>query len=257
MTQKGIKMKNRIVDKLKEVEKEKGIEILFAVESGSRAWGFASPDSDYDVRFVYKKAKNEYLSLWDSKDTVQFMTEDDLDGSGWDLKKATKLLAKSNASLLGWLFSPIVYIDKGETLLKMKALAEGNFNPVSGFYHYHSMNKGFYEQLIMGNGEMNLKAFFYAARTSFCANWILCLGTIPPVEFQKMYPLCDEDGAQHLDALIEKKASTNESGNSKIDSVLLELIKRIVVENMEEKDSVANRRANMEEFNSFFINELT
>ncbi len=250
-------MENRILEKLKQVEKERNVEILFAVESGSRAWGFASPDSDYDVRFVYKKTKDEYLGLWDSKDTIEFMTEDELDGSGWDLKKATLLLAKSNASLLGWLFSPIVYINKGKTLSKMRALASGNFNPVAGFYHYHSMNKGFYEQLIMGNGEMNLKAFFYAARTSFCANWILRFGSIPPVEFKKLYGLFNEECAQAFDELIIRKAQTAESGQMKINSTLMELIKRIVVENMEGKSSVENRKVNKEEFNRFFINELS
>ena len=249
-------MKNRILEKLKQVEKEKNVEILFAVESGSRAWGFASPDSDYDVRFVYRKKKEEYLNLWESKDTIGFMTEDDLDGSGWDLKKATTLLVKSNASLLGWLFSPIIYIDNGGTLNAMKALASDNFIPVSGFYHYHSMNKGFYEQLIMGNGEMNIKTFFYAARTSFCANWILRFGSIPPVEFLKLYTLFDEESAELLNALIEEKGLTKESGKAKIDPRLIELIKRIVIENMEGKDDVATRKINRGDFERFFINEL-
>lgn len=249
-------MKDRILEKLKQVEKEKNVEILFAVESGSRAWGFVSPDSDYDVRFVYRKKKEEYLSLWESKDTIGFMTEDDLDGSGWDLKKATTLLAKSNASLLGWLFSPIVYIDNGGTLNAMKALASDNFIPVSAFYHYHSMNKGFYEQLIMENGEMNLKAFFYAARTSFCANWVLRFGSIPPVEFLKLYTLFDEESAELLNALIDEKGLTKESGKAKIDPRLIELIERIVIENMEGKDDVATRKINRDDFERFFINEL-
>lgn len=249
-------MKKKILDKLAQIERDRNIEILFAVESGSRAWGFASPDSDYDIRFVYKRKLDDYLSLWDSKDTIQFMTEDDLDGSGWDLKKATLLLAKSNASFLGWLFSPIVYINKGDTLEKMKKLAVDNFNPVSGFYHYHSMNKGFYEQLVLGNGEMNLKAYFYAARTSFCANWILRFGSIPPVEFRELYGLFEKDEAQLLEELIEKKASIGESETAKIDRQLMELIKRTVVENMEEKDSVENRKGNSQEFNEFFLNEL-
>lgn len=249
-------MKDRILNKLAQIERDRNIEILFAVESGSRAWGFASPDSDYDIRFVYKRKLDDYLSLWDSKDTIQFMTEDDLDGSGWDLKKATLLLAKSNASFLGWLFSPIVYITKDDTLEKMKKLALENFNPVSGFYHYHSMNKGFYEKLVLGKGEMNIKAFFYAARTSFCANWILRFGSIPPVEFRKLYELFGEEEAQVLDELIKQKASTREAGMVKIDQQLMELIKQIVVENIEEKDSVENRKGNNQEFNEFFLNEL-
>lgn len=247
-------MKDQILKKLQEVELNHSIEILFAVESGSRAWGFASPDSDYDIRFVYKRKMESYLSLWDSKDSIEFMTEDDLDGSGWDLKKATLLLAKSNASFLGWLFSPIVYIDRGGTLDTMKQLAIENFNPIAGFYHYHSMNKGFYEQL--ESKELKLKAFFYATRTAFCANWILKNETIPPVLFQDLYSLIDEENAQSLDKLIARKAQTNESGFSAIDDKLITLVKEIVLENNNLKDSIKAKKATIADFDRFFINQL-
>ncbi|WBX78047.1 nucleotidyltransferase domain-containing protein [Tenacibaculum ovolyticum] len=102
-------MEKKILEYLVNLEREKDIEILFAVESGSRAWGFASPDSDYDIRFVYKHKREWYLNLWEQKDSIQFMTDDDLDGSGWDIRKALQLLSKSNASFLGWLFSPVIY----------------------------------------------------------------------------------------------------------------------------------------------------
>ncbi|MDF3026930.1 MAG: Nucleotidyltransferase [Fluviicola sp.] len=248
-------MKDQILKKLQEVELNHSIEILFAVESGSRAWGFASPDSDYDIRFVYKRKMESYLSLWDSKDSIEFMTEDDLDGSGWDLKKATLLLAKSNASFLGWLFSPIVYIDRGGTLDAMKQLAIENFNPIAGFYHYHSMNKGFYEQL--ESKELKLKAFFYATRTAFCANWILKNEKIPPVLFQDLYSLIDEENAQSLDKLIARKAQTNESGFSAIDDKLIALVKEIVLENNNLKDSIKAKKANVADFDRFFINQLS
>ena len=101
-------MRKEILNKLKAIAQDKNIEILFAVESGSRAWGFASPNSDYDIRFVYRHKSECYLNLWEKKDTIQFMTEGDLDGSGWDVRKTLKLLAKSNASFLGWLFSSIL-----------------------------------------------------------------------------------------------------------------------------------------------------
>ena len=104
-------MKEVIQNKLKEIELQKGVEILYAVESGSRAWGFASPDSDYDIRFIYKHDLDYYLSLWEQTDVIEFMTEDDLDGSGWNLRKTLKLLAKSNASLLEWIYSPVVYYE--------------------------------------------------------------------------------------------------------------------------------------------------
>lgn len=248
-------MKDQILKKLQEVELNHSIEILFAVESGSRAWGFASPDSDYDIRFVYKRKMESYLSLWDSKDSIEFMTEDDLDGSGWDLKKATLLLAKSNASFLEWLFSPIAYINRGGTLDAMKQLAIENFNPIAGFYHYHSMNKGFYEQL--ESKELKLKAFFYTTRTAFCANWILKNETIPPALFQDLYSLIDEENAQSLDKLIARKAQTNESGFSAIDDKLIALVKEIVLENNNLKDSIKAKKANVADFDRFFINQLS
>ena len=102
-------MKNKILEKLKAIETEKGVEILYACESGSRAWGFASPDSDYDIRFIYKHDLDYYLSLWEQTDVIEFMTEDDLDGSGWDLRKTVELLAKSNA--------PLLELDEGRTRL--------------------------------------------------------------------------------------------------------------------------------------------
>jgi predicted nucleotidyltransferase len=248
-------MKNRILQKLREVEEQHNVEILFAVESGSRAWGFASPDSDYDIRFVYKQRKENYLSLWESKDTIQFMTEDDLDGSGWDIKKATLLLAKSNASFLGWLFSPIVYIDNREILGKMKKLAKDNFNPVSGFYHYHSMNKGFNEML--EEQEINLKSFFYAIRTALCANWIIEYGTIPPVYFKKLYNLIVEENKKLLDELIVSKSKTKEAGVTEIDHRLIDLAKFIVSDNNNRKNTVNTQKINRNEFNRFFINEIS
>ena len=194
-------MKTKILNKLSEIERDKNIEILFAVESGSRAWGFASPDSDYDIRFVYKHKKDWYFNLWDQKDSIQFMADNDLlDGSGWDVRKSLRLLAKSNASFTGWLFSPIVYKADYDFLNDMRQLANENFNPVSGFYHFHSMNKNFEETL--GSEKMTLKSFFYAIRTALCANWIYKNVSIPPALFKEMYTLIDSTYHSKLDELI-------------------------------------------------------
>jgi predicted nucleotidyltransferase len=248
-------MNKRILEKLTEIEREKNVRILFAVESGSRAWGFASPDSDYDIRFVYKRDRDSYLSLWESKDTISFMTEDDLDGSGWDLRKALKLLAKSNASFLGWLFSPIVYVDRDGVLDELKNLANENFNPVSGFYHYHSMNKGFDE--LLGSDQMTLKSYFYAMRTALCANWILKNESVPPVEFRKLYSLVDPADAQLLDELIVVKSKAAEKAKESVDDKLLALAKNVVSENNEQRNNVKNRKAKLEEFNHFFIKHVS
>ncbi|UTW65255.1 nucleotidyltransferase domain-containing protein [bacterium SCSIO 12643] len=247
-------MENQILKELKRVEEVNNVELLFAVESGSRAWGFESPDSDYDVRFVYRRGCEAYLSLWDSKDTIEFMTEDNLDGSGWDFKKATLLLSKSNASFLGWLFSPIVYIERGDVLRNMKKLAIENFNPVSGFYHYQSMNKGFYQGL--KENDMDIKSFFYTARTALCANWILKFGSIPPVRFKELYALIDQESMQLFDTLMDKKATIKEKDKCEIDLRLVEVIHQIVTENNNLKDVVETRKANYKEFDRFFLNEL-
>ncbi len=248
-------MKKEILKKLQETEDKYGIEILFAVESGSRAWGFASPDSDYDIRFVYKRNTEHYLSLWKKKDTIQFMTKDDLDGVGWDIKKATLLMAKSNASFLGWLFSPIIYIENGNYLKDMKSLASANFNPVSGFYHFHSMNRGFNE-LIEGS-DFTIKQFFYAMRTALCANWILKKADIAPVVFTELFTLLDSSHKKELIELINEKSRTMEAGRVTIPESLMILAKSIVTENENEKNTVLSRKSNPEEFDRFFIKAIS
>ncbi len=102
-------MKSTIAEELRKIEKEYNVEIIYAVESGSRAWGFASPDSDYDVRFIYKRKKNDYLKLEKTRDVIELPIDDVLDINGWDLDKTLKLLYKSNPTLFEWLSSPIVY----------------------------------------------------------------------------------------------------------------------------------------------------
>ena len=243
-------MKTQILEKLNEIERDKNIEILFAVESGSRAWGFASPDSDYDIRFVYKHKADWYLNLWEQKDTIQFMTEDELDGSGWDIRKALKLLAKSNASLLGWIFSPIVYKSSGTFLNDIKKVAEKNFNPVAGFFHYHSMNKNFEETL--GSNEMTLKSYFYAIRTALCANWIYKKETIPPVNFRELYPLLEEESCVFLDELILLKSKEIEKSDTSVNEHLIDLVKRIVTKNNEVRNDLKNIKPNPEDFNTLF-----
>ncbi|WP_460220315.1 nucleotidyltransferase domain-containing protein [Psychroserpens sp. MEBiC05023] len=248
-------MKTRILNKLSEIERDKNIEILFAVESGSRAWGFASPDSDYDIRFVYKHKKDWYLNLWEQKDTIQFMTDNDLlDGSGWDLCKALRLLAKSNASFTGWLFSPIIYRASNDFLETIKKVANTNFNPVSGFYHFHSMNKGFEETL--DSEKMTLKSFFYAIRTALCANWIYKNESIPPVLFREMYSLIDSSYHNKLDELIALKSKRIEKSNDPVDADLIHLVRAIVNDNNNVKNQLVNKKPNPDDFNSLFLKTL-
>lgn len=244
-------MEKRILEKLVAVEKANDIEILFAVESGSRAWGFASPDSDYDIRFVYKHKKEWYLNLWEQKDTIDFMTDDDLDGVGWDLKKALKLLSKSNASFTGWLFSPVIYRQDKKCLDELKELAKENFNPVAGFYHFNSMNKGFEETL--GTDKMTLKSFFYTIRTALCANWITKKHTIPPVYFKDLYELLDEKNHSLINDLIQLKGERIEKSKEPIKEEIIALVRSIIEDNNFLRKTLPNGKASHKEFNEFFL----
>ncbi|WP_442266572.1 nucleotidyltransferase domain-containing protein [Tenacibaculum sp. ZS6-P6] len=247
-------MEKRILEHLAALEKEKNIEILFAVESGSRAWGFASPDSDYDIRFVYKHSKDWYLNLWETKDTIEFMTEDDLDGSGWDIRKALRLLAKSNASFTGWLFSSVIYRANTAFLEELKKLASENFNPIAGFHHFNAMNKGFEETL--GTDKMTLKSFFYTIRTALCANWITKKHTIPPVYFRELYELIDTSFHAKIDEVIQLKSERIEKSSDPVSDELIRLVRDIINENNELKNSLPSGKANQEAFNTFFLKYL-
>src|SRR3954468_4332579 len=103
-------MKIEIQNKLKQIEEHYKVKVLYACETGSRAWGFPSPDSDYDVRMIYVHEPDWYLSLSEGKDAIEAM-DGDLDVTGWDFRKCLRLLWKSNGTLLERIQSPIVYRD--------------------------------------------------------------------------------------------------------------------------------------------------
>ncbi|GEN77958.1 nucleotidyltransferase domain-containing protein [Chryseobacterium hagamense] len=202
-------MTPKILEKLKEIEERRGIEVLLAVESGSRAWGFASPDSDYDIRFIYRHEKDWYLSPWDKDETVEFMTEDDLDGSGWDLRKTFHLLLKSNAALLSWFYSPVVYVKNERFYDLFKPLADECFSQAAVFYHYLSMSKKYLEAC--RGDEVKLKSYFYLLRTALTGKWVLEKGTVPPVLFSELTVLTDDFTREKIENLVALKATKGES----------------------------------------------
>ena len=152
-------MKDLINEKLKEIEKREKIKILHCVESGSRAWGFASPDSDYDVRFIYLREKEFYLRLEDTRDVIEWQLDDTLDINGWDVKKALALLYKSNPTLFEWNLSPIVYKTTDEWQEISKIINE-YFVQKSGVYHYLSTAKSNYREYLKGE-IVRCKKYFY------------------------------------------------------------------------------------------------
>ena len=177
-------MKDLILKKLNEIEIERGVKILLAVESGSRAWGFASPDSDYDVRFIYVRKKDDYLKLEEKRDVIELPINEDLDINGWDLNKTLRLLHKSNPTLFEWFSSPIIYIETPFAEEFRKMMGE-YFSSKKSLYHYISMASGNYREYLKGD-MVRAKKYFYVLRPVLACKWILEKGTPPPMLFSEL-----------------------------------------------------------------------
>ncbi|ALC88739.1 hypothetical protein AM500_02165 [Bacillus sp. FJAT-18017] len=186
-------MKEHIKDVLRQIEAEYKIKILYACESGSRAWGFPSKDSDYDVRFIYVHEMAWYLSIDQKREVIEIPKHDSLtipiddllDVSGWELRKALRLFRKSNPPLLEWLRSGIIYYEFGTVAEKLRELNETIFSPVSGIHHYLNMAKGNYREFLQGD-MVKIKKYFYVLRPILAAKWIEQYNTVPPMEFQSL-----------------------------------------------------------------------
>jgi predicted nucleotidyltransferase len=162
----------RVADALAQAEVDRNVRVLYACESGSRAWGFASRDSDYDVRFLYVHARDWYLSVEDRRDVIEQPIADDLDVSGWELRKALRLLRKSNPPLLEWLKSPVVYRQERPFVSAFHALAEDFYSPRRCFAHYLHMAFGNWRDYLRGREMVSLKKYLYVFRPLLACRWI-------------------------------------------------------------------------------------
>jgi predicted nucleotidyltransferase len=172
---------------LTRIAREEGVQILYACESGSRAWGFASADSDYDVRFIYVRRPSWYLSieLELRPSTIERPITGLLDFSGWDLRKALQLLRKSNPPLLEWLRSPTVYVANPVFLRDLRRLAARAYSPVRTFHHYRKMAEGNYRDYLRGS-RVRTKKYFYVLRPLLAWQWVLIRKSPPPMEFEAL-----------------------------------------------------------------------
>ena len=204
-------MEKKILEKLNEIEKEYDVKILFAVESGSRAWGFSSNDSDYDVRFVYVHKLDYYLSLDEKRDVIEYMLDDVYDINGWDLDKTLKLLASSNPTLFEWLNSPIFY-KKSKLYYKLNELSSSYFSKSTCIHHYLSMAKSTYKTYIFGKEKLKFKKYFYVIRTIMAARYILKYNKIPPVLFDNLVKeILPNKLVPIIEDLLLKKKNSNET----------------------------------------------
>ena len=176
-----------IQETLQRLEQEEDIIVLLAVESGSRAWGFPSTDSDYDVRFIYIRRPEWYLSidLENRRDVIERPIEDAIDLSGWDIRKALKLFQKSNPPLLEWLQCPIVYRERFSLADRLRGLLPEFNSPKATFFHYLHMARGNIREYLKGDMVWR-KKYFYVLRPLLAMRWIDQGRGPVPIEFQKL-----------------------------------------------------------------------
>lgn len=228
-------MRETILSKLDEIENRENVKILLAVESGSRAWGFASPDSDYDVRFIYVRPKEDYLRLEKTRDVIELPIEGELDINGWDLDKTLRLLRASNPTLFEWFSSPIVYRETAFAQ-EFRSIMQRYFSSKRGLSHYLSMASSNYREYLKGN-MVKAKKYFYVLRPVLACRWILDKGSPPPMLFSELMeaelnPVLLPDVNRLLDLKMNvpeiKTIPKIESINRYLDSSLEEVRSRIV-----------------------------
>ena len=202
-------MHETILSELKKIEQQHGVRILHAVESGSRAWGFASPDSDYDVRFVYVRPAADYLRLDEPRDVIEWKLDEILDINGWDLKKAMKQFARGNATLYEWSYSPIVYLSTPEWEI-IRNTTRTYFSEKAAVYHYYGTAMTTYSGYLTEN-RIRYKKYFYALRPLLAAIWIERTHQIPPVLFAELMKMNMEPELRtEIENLLERKKVTTE-----------------------------------------------
>ncbi|PZR03270.1 MAG: hypothetical protein DI539_26450 [Flavobacterium psychrophilum] len=204
-------MIDEIKSELLKLELQHDIKILYAVESGSRAWGFASTDSDWDVRYIYIHRLEWYLKIDDRKDNQEKILPNDIDLAGWELKKALRLFRKSNPPMLEWLRSPIIYLQQFSTADKLRDLTKEFFNPKSCLHHYLHMAEGNYREYLQKDN-VRVKKYFYALRPILACDWIEQTNTMAPIEFQKLLEtqVSDKNVKTEIQNLLLRKIAGEE-----------------------------------------------
>lgn len=203
-------MEDIIKEQLDRIEQEHGVKILYACESGSRAWGFPGTDSDYDVRFIYAAPLPNYLSIRDRRDVIELPASEVLDIVGWDIRKALQLFLKSNPPLYEWLQSPICYKADPAFLRDMEHLMPIYYSNRPGSHHYLNFALTTFENDLSGN-EVKLKRYFYALRSALACLWIIENEILPPMEFRLLRTQVGDVAWQNaVDNLLEIKQNASE-----------------------------------------------
>jgi hypothetical protein len=203
-----------IVHRLQRITAEEGIRILMAVESGSRAWGFPSPDSDFDARFIYVRPTRDYLRIDPVRDVVERPIVDLFDVNGWDIQKTLGLLLNHNAVVAEWINSPIRYQDDDPIITKLAAIADRHFNPRGYALHYSSLGTNNVNRWDKEAETLSVKRYFYALRPALCVRALRMNPTArPPMCLQELMLVTNltPDVIAQIDELVVLKSRTKEA----------------------------------------------
>lgn len=217
-----------ILSTLADIEQRHDVRVLLACESGSRGWGFSSPDSDYDARFIYVHRPQWYLSVNErtgpgeaQRDVIELPIDDELDVSGWDLRKALRLVSKSNPTLIEWLRSPIVYRQDDAAVEQLWEAAKGFYSPLGTWWHYVNMARSNYRGYLQGE-TVRTKKYLYVLRPLLACQWIEYEQTPPPMAFEDLLHRLLPEGPvrEAIDALlVVKRASAGIAAGPRIATI--------------------------------------
>ena len=249
-------MRELINQKLMEIEQSENIAILHAVESGSRAWGFPSPDSDYDVRFIYIRKPEFYFKLEKTRDVIELPINDMLDINGWDLNKTLRLLHGSNPTLFEWMSSPVVY-RQTDFIDHLRPIMDNYFSCKSGLYHYLSMAEGNYRDYLKGE-MVRAKKYFYVLRPLLACKWILRTHTKPPMLFRELMDAeLDESLKPAVERLLDLKMNAPEIKEiTRVDEINAYLDRTIEELKVEIAAFPAEHKADWAPLNKLFLQTL-
>ena len=252
-------IEERIEEEIVEIERREECTVLYACESGSRAWGFPSSDSDYDVRFVYVRPSEWYLRVDHEyqRDVIELPIDDELDISGWDLKKALLLLRKSNPALIEWFDSPIVYKEHGDFRKQFQEMIKSHYSPRACFYHYTHMAKGNYKEFLKRD-EIRTKKYFYVLRPIFAMQWIAAKRGVVPMEFEELCLASLSEGPLRdriLELVEEKKKGFESHVGPRIDLISDFIEEQLDMLSERARDFDENR-GSFDECNAFFLKTL-
>lgn len=246
-------MREKIIEELHKIEETEGVRIIMAIESGSRAWGFESVDSDYDVRFIYVRKEEDYLRLEGVRDVIEWQLDEVLDINGWDLQKALRLLYKSNATVSEWCASPIVYLVR-EGSEELRQMLPQYFSPKKTMFHYISSAEKNYRIACLRHDEVKLKKYFYVLRPILAAQWIAKRKTAPPMLFEElMYAELDEGLIPTVEKLLVMKKSMKEMGTAPKIQILNDYIEKMLPQLREKAEQMVDERASWRPLNELFL----